>query len=530
MAVPGTPGIPFISSRGVDNRLHAVSMELSPSPSASDLDYLEGELLDLSSFPPAASSDINIMDPSYLEIESLMAETAELEAELENMKFPMMDDVSQESEALEGSASKKRAEARAQRKQGGSTSAAKTRPAVNVSSARRRKEARAAKKVVSAKASPSQGAPASQARQAAVSRRSKRGRSGAPVMQAVATRKGIGATSTFGGDSGGVSGFMNGMGPDRKKLLTAAEEVDYSNRVKQLTALLEIKSGLEEASGLPVTEEAWAAAAGYSDTSEFMEEVQECTKARHLIINCNRRLVMSVCRNFMDRGLSTEDLVSEGMQGIMKAASKFDPSKGFRFSTYCHWWIRQAVSKAVAEQTRIVRLPSHLHDLNVKVLKSTSMLKIELGRFPTDAEVAQHVGITLKKLENLKKATLSAQSSDVVRHSDSDNGDTILDGLSDDSQSVDELTVDHQMKEDVHNVLETMDPKAAEILRLRFGLGGSEEHTLEQVGKLFGVTRERIRQIEIRAIRNLRDPQRTSALDGYTDEEVEINRAPGVLR
>jgi RNA polymerase primary sigma factor len=242
--------------------------------------------------------------------------------------------------------------------------------------------------------------------------------------------------------------------------------------------------------------------------------VQDGLMARDHLIKANTRLVVSIAKKYVGRGVPFLDLIQEGNLGLMKAVEKFDASRGFRFSTYATWWIRQMITRAIADQARTIRLPVHMNDNIRHVFNATRELEQRLGRVPTQAELAAELNLDPRRLEMIVKSSRIPLSLDapVGEEDDSDLGSFIEDEFSPTPiQSVYET----MLREKINEVLESLSPRESRILRLRFGLDDGNIYTLEEVGEKFGLTRERIRQIEGKALRRLRHPLRARQLKEY---------------
>ncbi|MFA5874142.1 MAG: sigma-70 family RNA polymerase sigma factor [Anaerolineales bacterium] len=242
--------------------------------------------------------------------------------------------------------------------------------------------------------------------------------------------------------------------------------------------------------------------------------VQDGIMAREHIIKANTRLVVSIAKRYMGRGVPFLDLIQEGNLGLMKAVEKYDVHKGFRFSTYATWWIRQTVSRAIADQARTIRVPVHMSDRIRKTYKATHDLEQRLGRVPTLEELAVELGLDLQKVQWILQVSwlpLSLESP-VGDDEESELGMFIEDEL---TPTPMQSVYQSMLKEKIDEVLGTLTPREARILRLRFGLDSGVPYTLEEVGEKFGLTRERIRQIEGKALRRLRHPRRARQLKEY---------------
>ncbi len=288
----------------------------------------------------------------------------------------------------------------------------------------------------------------------------------------------------------------------RVPLLTTEEEVDLAKRIER-GVFAEAK--LCKLNGSNGSE---------AKRAELLAHIHDAQGARDHLIKANTRLVVSIAKKYMGRGVPFLDLIQEGNLGLMKAVEKFDYHRGYRFSTYATWWIRQTITRAIADQGRTIRVPVHMSDRIRRLYKVARQLEQELGRKPTPEEIADVMGVDSRKVQWMMRVSWRPLSLEtpVGEEEDSELGSFVED---DTTPTPTQSTYENLLREKIEEVLSTLSPREARILRLRFGLHNGRSYTLEEVGQKFGLTRERIRQIEGKALRRLRHPRRARQLRDY---------------
>ncbi|MFB0927917.1 MAG: RNA polymerase sigma factor RpoD [Acidimicrobiales bacterium] len=314
------------------------------------------------------------------------------------------------------------------------------------------------------------------------------------------------ATSLDGsGSADSVRVYLKEIG--RVPLLTGPDEVRLAKRME---------AGLEAVDELAVLNaEGKLESLDFTSRRKLQRRVRDGDRARQEIIQANLRLVVSIAKRYVGRGMPLLDLVQEGNLGLMRAVQKFDHSKGFKFSTYATWWIRQAISRAIADQARTIRIPVHMVETINRVRRTQRDMLQKLEREPTIAELAIEVDLTPERVREILRISLDPVSLEApVGEDDSQLGDFIEDENADRPADV---AARAMLSNDVLEALEELNDREKEVVRMRFGLIDGRARTLEEVGRAFGVTRERIRQIESKTLAKLRHPQRSEKLRDYLD-------------
>jgi RNA polymerase primary sigma factor len=288
----------------------------------------------------------------------------------------------------------------------------------------------------------------------------------------------------------------------RVSLLTAQEEVSLAQRIEKgvfAEAKLEDRSKFTD-----------------EQLRELRWEVIDGHRAKRHLVEANLRLVVSIAKRYVGRGMAFLDLIQEGNLGLIRAVEKFDYAKGFKFSTYATWWIRQAITRAIADQARTIRIPVHMVETINKLARIQRQLLQDLGREPTAEEIAEQMEVTTEKVREIQKISQEPVSLEtpIGEEEDSHLGDFIEDS---DAVVPLEKASFRLLQEQLESVLHTLDERSREVIRLRFGLDEGQPRTLEEVGKKFGVTRERIRQIESKTLSKLRHPSRSQKLRDYLE-------------
>jgi len=316
----------------------------------------------------------------------------------------------------------------------------------------------------------------------------------------------------------------------KQRLLTPEEVVALARRVQQLHEWVTLRAEMQQRLEREVTDDEFAAHIGLAGGAlEYRREHKRMQDAKQLIVSANLRLVVSIAKKYANQGMTLQDLIQEGSMGLIKAAEKYDPERGFRLSTYATWWIRQAITRSIADHSRTIRLPVHMHDAINQQRRARFELNTKLGRNPTDAELADYLAVTVEKVQFADRtsmvSTLSLeQTVGGSKKKAGSEGTTLSQMISDKAPQPDELNARAMLRDDLERTLsQVLTERECHVLRLRFGLADGSTHTLEDIGKSLSVTRERIRQIESRALEKLRTPDASRKLRDYLECGFAIN-------
>lgn len=322
----------------------------------------------------------------------------------------------------------------------------------------------------------------------------------------------------------GLSGYSKNLADDavgaffkemaRYPLLDASEEIELARQVRFLTRVENASEKLTRELGRKPTRQEMLAKLKISD-SELTLKLQEGRAAKRRMIRSNLRLVVSIAKRYLNRGVPFLDLIQEGALGLNRATEKFDPDKGYKFSTYAYWWIRQGITRTIANDARTIRLPIHIVEKLNKLKKAHRDLRRDLQRNPTEQELASALDVTVDQLRSLQQVRRRSLS---LNHRVGKGEDTELMELLEDSktQTPESKISETMMRQEITSVLaEVLTEREKDIITLRYGLTTGETHTLEEVGGIFNLSRERVRQIQTKAMRKLRRPQVASRLKGW---------------
>lgn len=301
--------------------------------------------------------------------------------------------------------------------------------------------------------------------------------------------------------------------PESRKLLSASEQAELSKGVQDLLKLEKVKAGLKAKFGREPTSIEWAKAIGINQKS-LDSRLQEGLKCRDKMTKSNIRLVISIAKHYQGHGMSLQDLIQEGSMGLMRAVEKFDYKKGYKFSTYAHFWIKQALTRAIAEQSRIIRFPGSIHEILARINEAKKLLYQEHGRHPRDEEIAEVVGLTVDRLKMIVKSARTPKSLEQPARKDQEL--TFVEIVADpNDESPESIITKRLLKQDVDKLLQTLTPRERDVIRLRYGLDGGRMRSFREIGNVSSISRERIRQIESKALRKLKQPDKNKSLRHY---------------
>lgn len=305
-----------------------------------------------------------------------------------------------------------------------------------------------------------------------------------------------------------VRSYLKNIG--RIPLLTHEQEITLGKTVQQYVELKEIKSDLAEEIGKPPTPETWAKETELSP-EELQQAVEAGKQARAKMVKANLRLVVSIAKKYTGHSLEMMDLIQEGTIGLHRGVEKFDPGKGYRFSTYAYWWIRQAITRSISNNSRVIRLPIHIGDKLRKMRKAQRKLTQTLGRPATVSEVADEMSLSVEKLRELQEQGRRPLSLDM--RIGSEQTTELGDLLEDEGILPEEYATQSLLRSDIKKLLSTLTDQQSDVITMRFGLNTGSKMTLNEVGEHMGISRERVRQVERAALRKLR--QRGASMKEY---------------